>query len=86
MRVRKWKSSIGTCSFLMPSSWSSFLCAALLTPSMHSARLEPVSPGIIRGWEQHVLVHMSGKVIFSEARCCRRSSFLSLKRKTEKAR
>jgi hypothetical protein len=28
---------------------------------------------------------MSGKVIFSDARCCRSSSFLSLNRKTENA-
>lgn len=86
MRVRKWKSSKGTCSGLMPNSWSSLRCAALLTPIIESGRLEPVSLGTPSGCEQQVLVHISGKVIFSEARCWRSNSFLSLKRKTEKAR
>src|SRR5690242_11724499 len=39
-----------------------------------------------RGCEQQVFVHMSGNVIFSVARCCRRSRFWESKRKTEKAR
>lgn len=40
----------------------------------------------VRGCEQQVLVHTSGKVIFSFARCCSRSLPLSSKRNTEKAR
>jgi hypothetical protein len=53
---------------------------------MAVSRVEPVSVGTPRGWEQQVFVHMSGKVIFSEALCCRSRRFLLSKRKTEKAR
>lgn len=43
----------------MPSSWSSFLCAARRTPATAASSCAPVSPGTPRGCEQHVLVHMS---------------------------
>ncbi len=86
MRVRKWKSSNGTCSILMPNSCSSLRWAALFTPWTESGRFEPVSLETLSGCEQHVLVHMSGNVIFSDARCWRSKRFWSSNRKTEKAR
>lgn len=73
----------------MPSSWFSLRVAARLAPSIEEGResFVPVSEGWARGCEQHVLVHMSGNVIFSEARCWRRSFFVTgWKRKAEKAR
>src|SRR3569833_2700907 len=70
----------------MPNSWSSLRWAAFLTPATESGRLEPVSLGTPSGCEQHVLVHMSGKVIFSDARCCSSMRFWLSNRKTEKAR
>src|SRR3569833_661085 len=70
----------------MPNSWSSLRWAAFLTPATESGRLEPVSLGTPSGCEQHVLGHMSGKVIFSDARCCSSMRFWLSNRKTEKAR
>ena len=59
---------VGTCSVGIPNSCSSFLCAALRTPSS-----PPRSVSRYRGWLQHVFVNISGNVIFSFERCCSRS-------------
>lgn len=86
MRVKNSNFSNGTCSGGIPSSCSSLRCAARFTPKIAVSSSAPVSPGIPSGWEQQVLVHMFGKVIFSAARCCKRRRLSESKRKTEKAR
>ena len=65
MRVKNVNASGGELSTGMPSSWSNFLAAALLTPIWP---FSSTSDLMLSGWEQQVFVHMPGKVIFSSAR------------------
>ena len=70
----------------MPSSCSSFLIAARLTPSWFFSSTSLFSPVIINGWEQQVFVKQFGKVIFSNERCCNKSFPSLLNKNTLNAR
>ncbi len=73
---------------LFTSSWPSGIpssivvrrCAANLTPATPSG-----SSPCIKGWEQHVFVHIEGNVILLSDLCCNNNSPFSLNMKSENA-
>ncbi len=86
MRVKKWKSSRGYLLLLDAQFVVQLALRRVLDTGNGVGQVRTRLGRDAQGCEQHVFVHMSGKVIFSVARCWSSNSFLSLNKKTEKAR